>query len=77
MNLGVVIGLAGTSAIMQKILHSALRSGLTGFPNREEIISSALSNVNYVARLDGKLGQIVVNAYVTSLKYAFGSAIVL
>jgi hypothetical protein len=68
-NLGMVTGLSVAAAILQSTLRKQLRIALEGRDNREEIISRALSDIEYVKQLHGKLGEVVTRAYVECLGY--------
>ncbi|KAH8655148.1 major facilitator superfamily domain-containing protein [Tricladium varicosporioides] len=84
MNIGMVGGLSITGAVLQSTLRKQLRISLEGMEDREQtqIISRALSDLEYVRLLKGHLGTIITSAYIKSLAYThclslFGSIVAL
>ncbi|KAF4627684.1 hypothetical protein G7Y89_g10464 [Cudoniella acicularis] len=69
MNIGTVGGLSIAAAILQSTLRKQLSISLEGMQDREQIIKSALSDIEYVRSLKGDLGAIVTAAYVKCLAY--------
>ena len=68
-NLGMVTGLSLAASILQGTLRKQLRIALEGTKNREDIINRALSDIEYVKQLQGKLGELVTKVYVEFLGY--------
>jgi hypothetical protein len=68
-NLGMVTGLSVAASILQSTLRKQLRIALEGRNNREDIINRALSDIEYVKGLHGKLGELVTKVYVECLGY--------
>jgi hypothetical protein len=74
-NIGNVMGLSIGSAVLQTGLRKQLRIGLEGTDNREELIEKALSDLEFVKGLKGKVGQIVTEAYIRCLAYTHGKLV--
>ncbi|EPE32005.1 MFS general substrate transporter [Glarea lozoyensis ATCC 20868] len=68
-NVGMVTGLSVAASILQSTLRKQLRIALEGKKNREDIINRALSDIEYVKGLHGKLGELVTKVYVDCLGY--------
>jgi Na+/glutamate symporter len=68
-NLGMVTGLSVAASILQSTLRKQLRIALEGRKDREKVITKALSDIEYVKQLQGKLGELVTKAYVECLGY--------
>lgn len=71
-NIGMVGGLSVAAAILQSTLRKQLRISLEGMEGRDEIITKALSDIEYVRSLRGRLGTLVIDAYVKCLGYTHG-----
>jgi len=69
-SLGCVIGVAGSSLVVQNCLLYFLEKNVTG-PEKEHIISMVRSSVNSVYQLSGVHLEEVIQSYATSLKYCF------
>ncbi|TGO63762.1 hypothetical protein BCON_0011g00860 [Botryotinia convoluta] len=63
-NIGCVVGVSGAGSVMEAGLEKGLRVALEGWEGRQKIIEQALSDIEYVRNLDGKLGELVKNVYV-------------
>jgi hypothetical protein len=90
-NIGIITGLAASSAVLQATLKRELQQSLTGFKHKEkvrkpryciidsnrlpQIIEEAVSNIEYVLNLKGHLRDIVVKAYVIGLEYTHGMSL--
>jgi len=72
LNVGCVIGLSVATTVMQTTLRKQLRIGLEGTKRREEIIGRALTDVDFVTGLKGRVGEIVTTAYVRCLGFTHG-----
>ncbi|KAG4035758.1 hypothetical protein MFRU_001g05260 [Monilinia fructicola] len=68
-NVGTVVGLSVAGSVMQWGLERGLKVALEGWEGSERIIERALSDIEYVRGLEGKLGEIVTNVYVNCLSY--------
>ncbi|CAG8957313.1 hypothetical protein HYFRA_00010736 [Hymenoscyphus fraxineus] len=75
-SLGMVTGLSVAASILQSTLHKELRIRLEGWVDRETIISRALNDIEYVRLLEGKLGELVVAAYVKCLAYTHAVSLI-
>ncbi|KAH6719494.1 major facilitator superfamily domain-containing protein [Leptodontidium sp. MPI-SDFR-AT-0119] len=75
-NIGMVGGLSIAAAVLQSTLRKQLRISLEGMGGRDKIITKALSDIEYVRSLEGRLGQIVTEAYVRCLTYTHGVSLV-
>lgn len=74
---GMVVGMAGSSAVQLEVLRRGLArrldgSGLGG-QEKKSIIDRAVSDVSYVGKVDGWLKDAVVSAYVEGLDAAHGT----
>ncbi|KAF7898961.1 uncharacterized protein EAF01_008174 [Botrytis porri] len=54
---------------MQAGLEKGLRVALEGWEGSQKIIEQALSDIEYVRNLDGKLGELVKIVYVNCLSF--------
>ncbi|KAF7872240.1 hypothetical protein EAF04_003164 [Stromatinia cepivora] len=68
-NVGTVVGLSVAGSVMQDGLERRLRVALEGWDGNEAIIERALSDIEYVRSLEGKLGEVVTSVYVNCLSY--------
>ncbi|KAA8573503.1 hypothetical protein EYC84_005088 [Monilinia fructicola] len=66
---GGFVGLSVAGSVMQWGLERGLKVALEGWEGSERIIERALSDIEYVRGLEGKLGEIVTNVYVNCLSY--------
>lgn len=71
-NIGMVSGISIASAVLQTGLRKQLRIGLEGMQDREEIVEGALSDVEFVKGLTGRVGEIVTSVYIRCLAYTHG-----
>ncbi|KAK6609499.1 major facilitator superfamily transporter [Botrytis cinerea] len=71
-NIGCVVGVSAAGSVMEAGLEKGLRVALEGWEGRQKIIEQALSDIEYVRNLDGKLGEVVTNVYVNCLSYTHG-----
>ncbi|PVH69662.1 MFS general substrate transporter [Cadophora sp. DSE1049] len=75
-NIGMVGGLSIAAAVLQGTLRKQLRISLEGMEGRDEIITKALSDIEYVRSLEGRLGRLVTEAYVRCLTYTHGVSLI-
>ncbi|KAJ9137702.1 Vacuolar membrane amino acid uptake transporter fnx2 [Pleurostoma richardsiae] len=79
--LGAIVGLASMSALLQQALRKTLESRLLALgleaAQRAEIISSAVSSVDYIFQAKGKIAEAVVASYVDGLWYTHGMSLAL
>ncbi|KAF7942589.1 uncharacterized protein EAE97_006043 [Botrytis byssoidea] len=68
-NVGCVVGVSGAGSVMEAGLEKGLRVALEGWEGSQTIIERALSDIEYVRNLDGKLGELVKIVYVNCLSY--------
>ncbi|KAI0020297.1 MFS general substrate transporter [Xylariomycetidae sp. FL0641] len=75
MPVGMVLGVAASSAVMLQILHTTLDQRLLGLgldvDVRREIIAKAAANVEYLRQLHGEIETAVIGSYVVSLRYSY------
>lgn len=74
-NIGMVVGISASSALLQSSLRKQLRVSLEGTDGMNEIISRALSDIEYVRTLRGQVGEVVTEVYVKCLGYTHGMAL--
>ncbi|KAF5005271.1 hypothetical protein FDECE_8257 [Fusarium decemcellulare] len=79
-SIGVIIGVASTSAtvkiVLQKSLEAKLyRLGLDA-ATRRKIISKAAANVEYTYKAKGEIGKAIVSSYVDGLLYGHGLSLI-
>lgn len=70
-NIGAVTGLSLASAIFKDALRTALQKNLHGVAGGKQIMRRALDDYEFVRRLDGKMRELVVGAYVSSFSKSF------
>lgn len=75
-NIGMVGGLSIAAAVLQGTLRKQLQISLEGMDGMDQIISKALSDIEYVRSLEGRLGQLVTEAYVRCLTYTHGVSLI-
>ncbi|KAI9825531.1 MAG: hypothetical protein M1819_000523 [Sarea resinae] len=68
-NVGVALGMSGASAVLQASLRVVLEGKLEDVEGKAEIIDRALSDVQYVQALKGRVAELVISAYVQCLMY--------
>ncbi|TGO56817.1 hypothetical protein BOTNAR_0215g00120 [Botryotinia narcissicola] len=71
-NVGCVVGVSGAGSVMEAGLEKGPRVALEGWEGSQMIIERALSDIEYVRNLDGKLGELVKSVYVNCLSYTHG-----
>ncbi|KAE9364881.1 major facilitator superfamily transporter [Stipitochalara longipes BDJ] len=71
-SVGMVTGISIASALLQSTLRKQLRISLEGIDGMQDIINRALSDIEYVRSLEGRLGKLVTAAYVRCLGYTHG-----
>ncbi|KAK6219245.1 hypothetical protein LQW54_002233, partial [Pestalotiopsis sp. IQ-011] len=73
--IGMITGIAATSAIMLEVMQKSLNEKLAnmgfGPPERLDIISKAAENVEYIYKLRGQLAAAVASAYVDGLRWGY------
>ncbi|RDW91785.1 MFS general substrate transporter-53 [Coleophoma crateriformis] len=75
-NIGMVVALSLAAAILQSTLRKQLGISLEGVEGRDQIITKALSDIEYVRSLRGWVGQIVTEAYIRSLAYTHSISLI-
>ncbi|KAH6652139.1 major facilitator superfamily domain-containing protein [Truncatella angustata] len=74
--IGMITGIAITSALMLEIMQQQLDKSLIklglGSADRQEIISKAAENVEYIYKLEGPVAKAVSSAYVHGLRWGYG-----
>ncbi|KAH9904947.1 major facilitator superfamily transporter [Xylariomycetidae sp. FL2044] len=77
MPVGMILGVASSSAVMLQVLQKSLDQRLlqlgVELEARAEIIAKAAADVDYVRKLKGPLHDAVVGAYVQGLRYSYGN----
>ncbi|KAI8622885.1 major facilitator superfamily domain-containing protein [Xylariaceae sp. FL1651] len=75
MPIGMLLGVAASSAVMLDVLQKALDTKLLGFglglEARTEIIKKSIANVDYIRQLPESTGDIVVSGYVFALRASY------
>ncbi|KAI8715014.1 MFS domain-containing protein [Fusarium sp. LHS14.1] len=78
--LGTIVGMAGTSAIIQGYLRYSVQLDLTrlGMSQAEiaEIIRKASESVSYIEHATGAVQKVLIDGYVTGIEYGHGLSIV-
>jgi hypothetical protein len=88
-NIGMLTGLAASSAVLGVSLQSELDRKLVGYEDKDkvndnpvrarqithnvQIIKEAVESISYVLNLKGRLRVIVIKAYVRALEYTHGT----
>ncbi|OIW33161.1 MFS general substrate transporter [Coniochaeta ligniaria NRRL 30616] len=70
--IGALVGIAVTDAVLQGTLWSRLQSELNTFPDKIKIIQGVFSDIDYIQGLEGHAKQIVVLSYIQAMKLAHG-----
>ncbi|KAK9770444.1 putative Arylsulfatase [Seiridium cardinale] len=76
MPIGMITGIAVTSALMLEVMQKHLAEGLVklglSLVERQEVISKAAENVEYIYKLQGPVADAVARAYVDGLRWGYG-----
>ncbi|OCK86845.1 MFS general substrate transporter [Cenococcum geophilum 1.58] len=76
---GIIIGVACLSAAMKEMLRRSLEAKLRSLgldaATRLDIMSKAVSSVEYAYKAKGEIGKAIVSSYVDGLLYAYGLAL--
>ncbi|KAK6062553.1 Arylsulfatase 3 [Seiridium cupressi] len=76
MPIGMITGIALTSALMLEVMQKHLAEGLVklglSLVERQEVISKAAENVEYIYKLQGPVADAVAHAYVDGLRWGYG-----
>ncbi|TVY80511.1 Vacuolar membrane amino acid uptake transporter fnx2 [Lachnellula suecica] len=75
-SIGMVSGLSIAAALLQSTLRKQLRISLEGMEGREQIIDRAVSDLDYVRSLQGRLGELVTAAYIKCLGYTHAVSLI-
>lgn len=71
-SIGMVVGLATSSAVLECFLHKGLQVAVPRVPDRQAVIDRAIDDIGFVNGLEGELRRVIVGEYVRSLGYTHG-----